>query len=248
MRRNMIATHDHLSLLASIDPGLAHHDPADSDQATALFHRIVATPRPSPSSRPGYMGRNRRIALLAGVLVALGLLVPTLAVGTSLFRLLDDQPAPQAVSDELRSPARGLVQLSTSTGETATLYRAESKRGDCIYLRLTETAEPEAPRHFSRAQCVPRADESRPIGRFTQTWRRSDGESLEFVMGRASSSVASLAIVFSDRSSMVVPLSHGHFLYELKASPAAVSVEAYDDSGAVIDRRSIEDIRPPSRR
>lgn len=241
----MPAQHDLTKLVISFDPlpnGAAR--PGDEAQANALYQRIVSTRRSAES--PTKHGRPRRLLAVVGAAVVLGLLVPALAVGTGVLHLLGNDPAPPAVSQGLGAPAFGLAQLTTSTGALAALYHAENAFGDCLYVGTARAGDREMRPQVGFATCSSRGDDSRAIGRFSQTWQRIDGRPLEFAFGKVAPNVASLEMVFTDGRAVSVPLAGRYFLYELRNNSKAASLIARDSAGAVIDQRAIENVRPPS--
>jgi hypothetical protein len=230
------------ALVRTLDP--LRGKSAPKAPPSALIERIKATPRAARTQathRP-----TRRLIGLAAALVGVGLLVPTVGTATGLFRLLDEEPAPPAVKRELRAPALGLVQLTTSTGDVATLYRANNDSGDCTYVRIVgSTGSGTSAPGIGVANCNPESEDPRAITRFSQTWQRVDGGSLEFALGKVMSDVASVEVVSKGGRAEPVPLSHGYFLYEVGSHEKAVAIVARNKEGAIIDRRAFENVRPP---
>jgi hypothetical protein len=95
----MPSTLEPLARLRSLDPALTYPDDDDSAAADTVFRRVVAEPRPS-EERPTRRSSVQRLAAIAATLVVLGLVLPALAIGTSVFHLLADEPAP---------PVNGLI-------------------------------------------------------------------------------------------------------------------------------------------
>jgi hypothetical protein len=226
--------------LRSLDPSLAVGDGPDVPTGDALFQSVVQTPRPLLRSRHA---RRRGLLALSGAAIFLALVLPALAVSTSLFHSIGNQPTPRDVQRVFGSSSQGLVQLTTSTGDTATLYKANTRMGDCLYVRIAMTPLLSAKPQLGVAQCSPDGDAARAISRYQQTWLRSNGRAIELAAGKVTPDVATVEIVFKDGGSVDTPVTLGYFLYEL--SDSATSVNARDSAGAIVDRRPVENVRPP---
>jgi hypothetical protein len=109
--------------LRSLDPALSFGDDDDSAAAGPVFRRIVAEARPS-EERPTRRSSVHRLAAIAAALVVVGLVLPALAIGTSVFHLLADEPAP---------PVNGLI---AARGEGA-IYMIDPKSRGVLKVQGT---------------------------------------------------------------------------------------------------------------
>ena len=121
---------DVLERLRSLDPNLRFHDDDDSYEAQAVMHQVLA--RPHAQKRRLRLLSVRRVAALAAAALAVVLVLPALAVGTSPFGLLGRQadPAP---------PVNGLL-VAKGVGA---LYVVDPKSGGM--LKLKDTAHMDHP-------------------------------------------------------------------------------------------------------
>jgi WD40-like Beta Propeller Repeat len=90
---------DPLVHLRSLDPAVTFRDGDDSAAAGEMLRRIISEGRPS-EERLTRGSSVHRLAAIAAALVIIGLVLPALAIGTSVFHLLADEPAP---------PVNGLI-------------------------------------------------------------------------------------------------------------------------------------------
>jgi hypothetical protein len=90
---------DALAHLRWLDPALTFRDDDDPAAAGAMFRRIIAKGG-SSEERLARGSSVHRLAAVAAALVLIGLALPALAIGTSVFHLLADEPAP---------PVNGLI-------------------------------------------------------------------------------------------------------------------------------------------
>ena len=122
---------DVLDRLRSLDPNVRFHDDDEAYEAQAVMHRVLARPhaqkrRRRPLERPsGRCDCGRGVALV--------LVLPALAVGTSPFRLLGQQQADPA------PPVNGLL-VAKGVGA---LYVVDPKSGGM--LKLKDTADMDHP-------------------------------------------------------------------------------------------------------
>ena len=121
---------DVLDRLRSLDPNVRFHDDDELYEAQAVMHRVLA--RPHARRRRLRLPSVPRIAAIAASAVALVVVLPALAVGTSPFSLLGQQadPAP---------PVNGLL-VAKGVGA---LYVVDPKSGGM--LKLKDTADMDHP-------------------------------------------------------------------------------------------------------
>lgn len=125
-----MSRHDVLGRLRSLDPALSFHDDDESYEAQAVMHQVLA--RPHAQNRRPRLLSVPRLAAIAAAAVAVVLVVPALAVGTSPFHLLgqQDDPAP---------PVNGLLAAKG----VGALYVIDPKSGGL--LKLAGTADMDHP-------------------------------------------------------------------------------------------------------
>jgi len=121
---------DVLDRLRSLDPNVRVHDDDELYEAQAVMHRVLA--RPHARRRRLRLPSVPRMAAIAAATVAVVLVLPALAVGTSPFHLLGTEP-------EETPPVNGLL---VAKGADA-LYVVDPKSGGM--LRLKETADMDHP-------------------------------------------------------------------------------------------------------
>jgi hypothetical protein len=130
MKGVFMSQEDVLDRLRSLDPNVRFHDDDELYEAQAVMHRVLA--RPQARRRRLRLPSFPRVAAIAAAAVALVLVLPALAVGTSPFRLLGQQadPAP---------PVNGLL-VAKGVGA---LYVVDPKSGGM--LKLNDTADMDHP-------------------------------------------------------------------------------------------------------
>ena len=121
---------DLLSLVRSLDPDQSFHDDDEAYAAQVVMHRVLA--RPHTRRRRLGLLTVPRIAAIAVAGVAVVLVLPALAVGTSPFGLLGQQADPPP-------PANGLL---AAKGDGALYVIDPKSRG---MLRLEGTADMDHP-------------------------------------------------------------------------------------------------------
>ncbi len=149
-----MSRHDVLARLRSLDPALRFHDDDESYEAQAVMHQVLARPG-SAKRRLRILSVPRLVAIAAGA-VALVLVLPALAVGTSPFHLLGTEPEDQA-------PVNGLL---VAKGVDA-LYVVDPASGGM--LKLKDTADVDHPAWS-------------PDGRFLAVERSDNGTSSVYTM------------------------------------------------------------------
>lgn len=122
---------DMLDRLRSLDPNLRFHDDDEAYEAQAVMHRVLA--RPHAQKRRRRLLSVPRVAAIAAAGVAVVLVLPALAVGTSPFGLLGQQQAEPA------PPVNGLLAAKG----VGALYVVDPKSGGM--LRLKDTAHMDHP-------------------------------------------------------------------------------------------------------
>ena len=125
-----MSRHDLLSRVRSLDPDQRFRDDDEAYEQQVVMHRVLA--RPLARRRRLRFLTVPRIAAIATGAVAVVLVLPALAVGTSPFRLLGQQPEPAP-------PVNGLL---AAKGDAA-LYVIDPKSGGM--LRLKGTADMDHP-------------------------------------------------------------------------------------------------------
>lgn len=122
---------DVLERLGSLDPALSFHDDDDEAyDAQVALHRVLARPRPV-RRRLRFLSVPR-VAGIAAAAVAVVLVVPALAVGTSPFHLLGSKPDDQ-------TPVNGLL-VAKGVGA---LFVVDPASGGM--LKLKDTADMDRP-------------------------------------------------------------------------------------------------------
>ena len=119
-----------LDRLRSLDPNVGFHDDDQAYEAQAVMHRVLA--RPHARRRRLRLPSVPRVAAIAAAAVALVLVLPALAVGTSPFSLLGQEPDPAP-------PVNGLL-VAKGVGA---LYVVDPKSGGM--LKLKDTADMDHP-------------------------------------------------------------------------------------------------------
>jgi WD40-like Beta Propeller Repeat len=125
-----VSEHDLLSRVRSLDPDQRFQDDDEAYEAQVVMHRVLARPH-APRRRLRLLTVPRMAAIAAGA-VAIVLVLPALAVGTSPFSLLGQQAEPAP-------PVNGLL---AAKGDGA-LYVIDPKSGGM--LRLKGTADMDHP-------------------------------------------------------------------------------------------------------
>jgi hypothetical protein len=227
-----------LDLVRSVDPATGSPPPA-AEQADQLFQQVVSAPR-KPLREPWNRLTNRPLAV-AMIAAAAAVVVSSAFGAVALVRLLNGQPAPPAVTQELQgNAASGEVQLTASTGDVATVYAAQMNGRNCAYLRLvpaSDGGEFRGAGHRGTAVCEAPANRSQPFQLATVDSTRAGNNWLNFVYGQVSSQVASLSIDGSGLPEAQIPLSDGYFLYEVPAAEngSVVTLIARDATGNQLD-------------
>jgi hypothetical protein len=130
MKGVFMSQEDVLDRLRSLDPDVRFHDDDEPYEAQAVMHRVLA--KPDAQKRRVRLPSVPRVAAIATAALAVVLVLPALAVGTSPFHLLGSEP-------EEATPVNGLL---VAKGADA-LYVVDPKSGGM--LRLKETADMDHP-------------------------------------------------------------------------------------------------------
>jgi hypothetical protein len=243
MSRQTIDDQRLFALVRGADP-LAASDIDAGDPGAHLLEQVLAAPR---HARVGpQLLRRRRVATLVAIGVAV--VAVSSAIGAvALVRLLNGQPAPPAVIEELHGgSAAGEVQLTTSSGEVATLYAAEMNGHDCAYLRVSPATATEftPANHRGAAVCTSPASETAAVRFATDGAMRTGGSWFEFVYGKVSPAVANVSLRNATGQETPLPLSDGYFLYELTPSDGTtgLSLITRDSSGQQLEETTLAPI------
>jgi WD40-like Beta Propeller Repeat len=137
---------DPLADLRSLDPALTFRDDDDSAAAGEVFRRIMAEGRLS-EERPTRGSSVHRLAAVAAALVVIGLVLPALAIGTSVFHLLADEPPP---------PVNGLI---AARGGGA-IYLIDPKSRGVLKVKGTATIDEPAWSPDGKLLAVERTEKS----------------------------------------------------------------------------------------
>jgi hypothetical protein len=130
MKGVFMSQEDVLDRLRPLDPDVRFHDDDELYEAQAVMHRVLA--RPHAQKRRLRLLSVPRVAAIAAAAIAVVFVLPALAVGTSPFHLLGNEP-------EETTPVNGLL---VAKGADA-LYVVDPKSGGM--LRLKETADMDHP-------------------------------------------------------------------------------------------------------
>jgi len=130
MKGVFMSQEDVLDRLRSLDPNVGFHDDDEAYEAQAVMHQVLARPR--ARRRRLRLPSVPRVAAIAATAVAVVLVLPALAVGTSPFSLLGQQPDPAP-------PVNGLL-VAKGVGA---LYLVDPKSGGM--LKLKDTADMDHP-------------------------------------------------------------------------------------------------------
>lgn len=115
---------DVLDRLRSLDPNLRFHDDDEPYEAQAVMHQVLA--KPHAQKRRIRLLSVPRVAVLAAAALAVVLVLPALAVGTSPFGLLRQQAEPAP-------PVNGLLAAKG----VGALYVVDPKSGGMLKLKDT---------------------------------------------------------------------------------------------------------------
>lgn len=227
-----------LELVRSVDPA-TDSPPPTADQTNELFRRVVSSPR-KPLREPWHRRTNRPF-VAALVAAATAVIVSSAFGAVALVRLLNGQPAPPAVTQELQNnAASGEVQLTASNGDVATVYATQMNGRTCAYLRLVPTSSGEfrGAGHRGTAVCESPANQSQPFQLATVDSMRAGNNWLNFVYGHVSAQAASVSIDGRGLPESRIPQSDGYFLYEVPAaeSGSVLTLIARDANGNQLDQ------------
>ena len=117
---------DLLARLRLLDPELKFDGGDDSSEASAVLRRVLSSPRPGWRRHRRLLSVPRLVAIAAAV-VAVVLVLPTLAVGTSPFRLLSTEP-------EEAPPVNGLLAARGADS----LFLIDPASGGLLRLKGTD--------------------------------------------------------------------------------------------------------------
>jgi hypothetical protein len=175
------------------------------------------------------------------VAAAAAVIVSSAFGAVALVRLLNGQPAPPAVTQELHTnAASGEVQLTASNGDVATVYAAQMNGRNCAYLRVVPVSSDEfrGEGHRGTAVCESPANEAQPFQLATVDSTRAGNDWLNFAYGQVNSQVASVSIDGSGVPEAQIPVSDGYFLYEVPAveTGSVLTLIARDASGNQLDQ------------
>ena len=115
---------DVLDRLRSLDPNVRFHDDDEPYEAQAVMHRVLARPHTRAGAACGYRAIPR-VAAFAAAAVALVLVLPALAVGTSPFSLLGQQAGSSASGQRA---ARGEGRRGALRGRPEERGHAQAER------------------------------------------------------------------------------------------------------------------------